>query len=49
MAPLVAKCRVIWYEIFRLVDDGPIGNQNIATELPTIRAGSSPKGNHTKV
>ena len=34
---LVAKCRAIWYEIFRLVDDGPIGNKNIATELPTIR------------
>jgi hypothetical protein len=29
---LVAKCRAIWYEIFRLVDDGPIGN-NISTEL----------------
>src|ERR1700687_4834045 len=34
---LVAKCRAIWYEIFRLVDDGPIGNKNIATELPTLR------------
>jgi hypothetical protein len=34
---LVAKCRAVWYEIFRLVDDGPIGNKNIATELPTIR------------
>ena len=34
---LVAKCRAIWYEMFRLVDDGPIGNKNIATELPTLR------------
>src|SRR5260370_22214988 len=34
---LVAKCRAVWYEIFRLVDDGPIGNKNIATELPTTR------------
>src|SRR4029077_3805329 len=33
-SPLVAKGRAIWYEIFRLVDDGPIGNKNIATELP---------------
>src|ERR1700674_2108214 len=32
---LVAKCRATWYEIFRLVDNGPIGNKNIATELPT--------------
>jgi hypothetical protein len=38
---LVAKCRAIWYEIFRLVDDGPIGNKNIATELPTMRPESS--------
>jgi hypothetical protein len=36
MARLVAKCRAIWHEIFRLVDDEPIGNKNIATELPTI-------------
>jgi hypothetical protein len=33
---LVAKGRAIWYEIFRLVDDGPIGNKNIATELLKI-------------
>lgn len=40
---LVAKCRAIWYEIFRLVDDGPIGNKNIATELPTTRPELSDK------
>jgi hypothetical protein len=33
MARLVAKCRAIWYEIFRLVDDEPIGNKNIANRL----------------
>src|ERR1700675_1916570 len=31
MAP--ALSRSVEYEIFRLVDDGPIGNKSIATEL----------------
>ncbi len=44
---LVAKCSAIWYEIFRLVDDGPIVNKNIATELPTIR-GVEPQGQFTR-